>query len=268
MRESFQNLFFAVIGGVIVAAVSYFFFSDSETPIEYATVSHGYTNIVNPDSVLDSLSFRQFFEYSETLENGDPKFENINEIYDSFQDIDIFQNLKFVSIHTFEISNQTSTVINDIVLRPNFEFFSYYIGNINNEFFKALPNSENFSISPLHPNDKVFVVGFDKHFSWRSFDDQSDYLSISQGGKSLTVHRNYVAEDMLPAIRLIEKNPFLSFSIFSLLCVFSMVFLMMVVIDLTAKFYPEITVKFMSRADRDRLTKLVERFDKREQQQK
>jgi hypothetical protein len=252
MSDNLGKLFYTVLGGVIITAFSYFFFPEKIQLPPQLSVSHDYVNMVYADDIFSSeLVDRFLIAGSKKLFDG----KNVNiwsDVVKKIENIDTFEGLVNVTVNQIDIFNNTNKRLSDIVFLNNFDFRAYLVNETSKDKFKVIDSKNSYKINYIDPGTHIYVTAFSKHPIY-----DLEKFSIIQGDTKLKVEKFYFDEEFLPFMSFFSNNPFLSFSIIGLGIISGVVFILSFGISLLLRYYPQTFVRLVSKAEYERMRKIV-----------
>lgn len=237
MIERLKNLLFVVLGGVIVAAFSYFVLTDRPSRPPELRVEHEYLNIAYLDRIAAEI-------FSSKMANGvksqaeeaaldgkdadnDPEEtkalrRNFLRIVDQALNFNIFGGKWYNSVHFIVVTNNTDSKIENVELVGKFDYDIYIINENNKEsvFSTHSPGSV-IDVGDINPGSKVEMVAISNYVGGYN---PADIVVLAEGRRQPVEYKNI--EDEFKLIPIAREYPFSVF-ILSAVGLLAIIFLLL-----------------------------------------
>ncbi len=266
MGEKLSNLFYTIVGGLIVAAGTYFFFSPTGAVTPTLDIQYRYWNISGLPSIISDIFLERLdFTPPDGGKISDDEKRRVKSVINDSQKYNYIYQAFFSSLNRIEIFNQTDTRISDIEIINQYENPMYLLNESSPGVFLKIEKNERHKLDFIDPSSKLFLVVFSS--------DVSEYrpepnVVILAGGKrqpiDLPVSSMYESEPFAT----LAKYPFWTSIIFASGIVALFALVVGLFVESLKKISPDLRWKLTSKTEYENGKKLVEFYESSAAKQK
>ena len=220
LKIDFKNLFFTVLTGTIVAAVSYFIFSPSAEYRNKLTAEYRRVQVSYADRILAKKALGPLFASKkivcESLKEKEcnQKLIDLAKIIRNFKH---FEHKHYSLIHELTIRNETDFSVSDLEIEHNFAYSGYVVFQQGDNIFHEIPKGNVFNIKELKPGKKVEATFFSKV----GYGATTRNISITESGRILRLKPvieapggdGLISEELSSIVGFALHNPFTAYII-------------------------------------------------------
>jgi len=246
LRSDLKNLYFTVLGGLIVAAFSYLFFSPASEYQNRLTAEYRRIQITYADSIFNDLALSRLFKAKDAICEGVETSDcskKLAKIADLLPTSAQFQNRHYTAAHELIIRNDTEFSVANLEIEHDFSYVGYVIFNKDNKYFHRLSKGSVFSIEELKPGKKVEAV----FFSGAGYSADASNINVTESGKSLKLRPIYegldgpglFSEELSSIVWFSFRNPFMTYLISISMFLSLLIILISLVMLVIRKVFPD-----------------------------